>query len=172
MFGPSRLAFSKLLSSALKSGFLKTLHSRLRLDLKIVCCAPFPQDSQDGPIKSTWIHSLALAQSSTPERALNRGEVLVIWGGWKLEVNDENAEPLKPAKRRRVAPAPAISAPAPSPHRVRDVTRDAASRDIFETEGVCVGGRQASYRMRQQEAYINKEDTESDMAEKAAYVPE
>ncbi|KAF8164175.1 hypothetical protein K438DRAFT_1984874 [Mycena galopus ATCC 62051] len=37
------------------------------------------------------------------------------------EGDEENAEPPKPAKRRRVAPAPAISAPAPSPRRLRDV---------------------------------------------------
>ncbi|KAF8145705.1 hypothetical protein K438DRAFT_540765 [Mycena galopus ATCC 62051] len=63
VFEASRLAFSKLLISALKFGFLKTLPSRLCLDLTIVSWAPFPPDSQDSPIKSTWTHSLTLAQN-------------------------------------------------------------------------------------------------------------
>ncbi|KAF8188176.1 hypothetical protein K438DRAFT_1764404 [Mycena galopus ATCC 62051] len=42
-------------------------------------------------------------------------------GAEAQEGDEENAEPPRPAKRRRVAPAPAISAPAPSPRRLRDV---------------------------------------------------
>jgi hypothetical protein len=37
------------------------------------------------------------------------------------------------------------------------VTQDAASKDIFESEGVGVVGIQASYGMSRQEAYIGKD---------------
>jgi hypothetical protein len=37
------------------------------------------------------------------------------------------------------------------------VTRDAASKDIFEAEGVGVMGIQAGYGMSRQEAYIGKD---------------